>query len=134
MTHVQERPDRTSATWTAAALLAESDATEGFLVFDWPLTARARCQRCAHHWEPLLRRARFRTTRCPACGGDDLLETEVLTGINATSEWAERSLAALGLPAGHVHEVVVGTGTDAERRHVEVTGDLLASAGKVKTA
>jgi hypothetical protein len=50
----------------------------------------------------------------------------VLTGIDASSSWAERSLADLGLPLGHIHEVVLGSTADAPRRHVEVSGDLRA--------
>ena len=61
-----------------------------------------------------------------ACSGDDLVETEVLTGLDAASRWSTRALAALGLPAGHVHEVVLGSSPDAPRRYVEVTGDLLS--------
>ena len=121
---VTERPDRMSVTWTANALLAESDAKEGFLSFDWPLTARAECRSCRYKWEPLVRRARFRSGGCPQCGGHDLVEVETLIGVDARSAWADRSLSALGLPAGHVHEVVVQARQPSPRRHVEVTGDL----------
>lgn len=121
---VTERPDRVSGMWTASALLAESGAGDGFLTFDWPLTARAECRSCRYVWEPLLRRARFRTGLCPKCGGDDLVETETLTGVDARSPWADRSLTALGLPAGHVHEVIVRSPMSSSRRHIEVTGDL----------
>lgn len=124
---VTERPDRVSTSWTAGQLLHESDAREGFLSFDWPLTARAQCRACQYAWEPLLRRARFRSWRCPECGSDDLAETEVLVGVDAGSPWAERSLASLGLPAGHVHEILVQSRTAAPRRHVEVSGDLRTS-------
>lgn len=121
---VTERRDRVSETWTPSTLLRECDASEGFLTFDWPMTARATCRACGHAWEPLIRRARFRLQRCPACGGDEVVETEVLTGVDAASTWADRPLAALGLPRGHIHEVVIGSGPTARRRHVEVTGDL----------
>jgi adenylyltransferase/sulfurtransferase len=124
---VTERPDRVSTSWTARDLLAESGARDGFLAFDWPMTARAECRSCRYTWEPLMRRARFRAGRCPECGGDDLVETEVLTGVEASSPWANRPLAALGLPAGHVHEVVPAARTPAAHRHVEVSGDLRAS-------
>jgi adenylyltransferase/sulfurtransferase len=126
---VAERPDRDSASWTAAALLAESAAAGGFLSFDWPVTARAECRSCRYAWEPLLRRARFRSARCPGCGGDDLVEIETLIGVSAESPWADRTLAALGLPAGHVHEIIVDAGADSSRRHVEVTGDLPGRTG-----
>lgn len=124
MRDVVLRPDRTSDSWTAKALLTENAAADGFLTFDWPVTARAECRSCRYAWEPMLRRARFRSARCPGCGGDDLVEMETLTGVSADSPWADRTLAALGLPSGHVHEILLHARTDASRRHVEVTGDL----------
>jgi molybdopterin/thiamine biosynthesis adenylyltransferase len=120
---VTERADRRSDDWTAAELLATA-GDGAFLTFDWPMTARASCRACGHAWEPLMRRARFRGQRCPACGGDDVAETEVLTGVDAASPWATRTLRALGLPRGHVHEIVLGADDDAPHRHVEVTGDF----------
>ncbi len=125
---ITERTDRDSGTWTARELLTESGAPDGFLTFDWPLTARAECRSCRYAWEPLVRRARFRSARCPGCGGDDLVEIETLTGVDAASSWATRSLTALGLPEGHVHEVMVHAKTSSDRRHIEVTGDLRRSA------
>lgn len=122
---VDEHPDRRSTEWTAAELLEAVGGQPCFLHFDWPITARAGCRTCGRQWEPMLRRARFRRERCSACASDDLVETEVLTGIDAASPWSRRSLAALGLPSGHVHEVVVGADADSPRRHVEVTGDLV---------
>ena len=123
---VCQRTDRSSEAWTAAQLLAETSDAGGFLSLDWPITARAMCRQCGHEWEPMVRRARFRKQVCPHCEGGDVAETEVLTGIDASSSWAERSLADLGLPLGHIHEVVLGSTADAPRRHVEVSGDLRA--------
>ena len=120
---IDERPDRVSEQWTPAQMLQETGSDATFLIFDWPITARASCRGCKHEWEPLMRRARFRRERCPRCHGDDLVEIEVLTGVAADGPWSQRSLAALGLPRGHIHEVVVGL----ERRHIEVTGDLRAT-------
>ena len=119
---VEQRRDRVSREWTAAQLLHETGGGAAFLNFDWPMTAHALCRGCRHEWEPLTRRARFRGQRCPACDGDDLVETEVLTGVGVDTSWASRSLTALGLPAGHIHEVISSSG---DRRHVEVTGDLV---------
>ena len=127
---VDERPDRRSSEWTAAELLNEVSAGASFLHFDWPITARAECRACGHQWEPMLRRARFRRERCLACASDDVVEKEVLTGVDAGSEWSRRALAALGLPSGHVHEIVLGSHPDSPRRHVEVTGDLLSSVSE----
>ncbi len=122
---VEERVDRCSDEWTAAELLGEGDSPGGFLSFDWPMTARASCRGCDHAWEPMLRRARFRRALCPICQSPDLAETEVLTGIDASSPWAARSLASLGLPLGHIHEVIAGQDEDAPRRHIEISGDFL---------
>ena len=88
------------------------------------MTARAACRTCGHAWEPFVRRARFRGRTCPACAGPDVAETEVLDRISADSPFADRSLAALGLPPGHVHEIVDENAGGFAHRFVEVTGDL----------
>jgi ThiF family len=125
MRAVRECPEARSDAWTPADLLREADCIDGYLVFDWPMTSKARCRACGHQWEPLLRRARFRLQRCPGCDGVDLVETEVLSGLRATSPWAERTLADLGLPRGHVYEAIRDDAGEAEHAHVEVSGDFL---------
>lgn len=121
---VMERADRRSGEWTVASLLAEAGQQDGALILDWPMTARAGCASCGYTWEPLLRRARFRRARCPKCGASELNELEVLTTIEGSSEWAERTLSSLGLPAGHIHEISSKTDGTHTTIHVEVTGDL----------
>jgi adenylyltransferase/sulfurtransferase len=130
---VLEQPRRVSREWTAAQLLAEVGDRGAYLQFDWPMTVRAACRTCGHAWEPMVRRARFRGARCPACSSDDLAEVETLAGVAAGSPWAGRTLAALGLPVGHIHEVVLGTTPESPRRHVEVTGDWQAIIEGVST-
>jgi molybdopterin/thiamine biosynthesis adenylyltransferase len=125
---VTEHPVQVSDAWTPAELLAAVGGEGAFLTFDWPMTARARCRSCGHEWEPLMRRARFRGASCPACRESDIAEIEVLSGIDAQSPWAARSLTSLGLPRGHIHEVVLGATPDALHRHVEVTGDLVQTS------
>jgi hypothetical protein len=59
----------------------------------------------------------------------DLVET-VLSGVRATSPWAQRTLADLGLPRGHVYEIIPDDQPETEHLFVEMTGDLLgAEAG-----
>jgi molybdopterin-synthase adenylyltransferase len=123
---VNERADRTSSEWTPAALLDEYPA-EAILLLDWPVTARAGCRACGHTWEPWVRRARFRLARCPACGGSDIGEQDVVSAISRGSEWATRSFSALGLPPAHVWEIAEGCDATGPRHHVEVTGDLALS-------
>jgi hypothetical protein len=125
--NVVERRDRRSSEWTVGEMIAESGDPAGSLVLDWPLTAKARCERCGHEWEPLVRRARFRGSPCPGCGATDLVELEVLTSVDRASPWASRTLAGLGLPAGHIHEIARGS-PEAQPCHVEVTGDFDAPA------
>lgn len=129
---VAEHPTRVSRDWTVAALLSEVNSPDAFLQFDWPMTVRAACRSCGHTWEPMVRRARFRAGQCPACASQDLSELETLAGLDATSPWASRTLASLGLPLGHIHEVVVA-GEAATRRHVEVTGDAPGAVEGVTT-
>ena len=127
----KEYPDKHSSEWTPGAMFAELGIENGFLQFDWPISAEAVCRVCAHAWQPLVRRARFRKAVCSACGSADVVETLVLDGIAAASPWAERTLAELGLPRAHVHEIVCGTDADSPRVHLEVTGDLPDSARRV---
>jgi molybdopterin/thiamine biosynthesis adenylyltransferase len=122
---VRECPEARSDRWTPSDLLRQSGRIDGYLAFDWPMTSKARCRSCGHEWEPLVRRARFRRQGCPGCGNLDVVETEVLSGVRATSPWAERTLAELGLPRGHVYETIQDDDVETERVHVEVTGDLL---------
>ena len=128
MREIAERPDRRSESWSARQLLAETVGDDGVLTLDWPVTARAECRTCGHTWQPMIRRARFRSAQCPSCAGDDLAEIEILTEVDGNSPWAERPLAALGLPLAHVHEVSTSKQAEAPRRHVEVTGDLQGTA------
>lgn len=114
---------------TPADLLHELGEARSFLCFDWPITARASCRTCEHRWEPLVRRARFRNQACPHCGSHDLAEVEVLTGVAHDSSWAKRTFVELGLPRGHVHEVVMES--EAQWIHAELTGDLLATSEAV---
>ena len=127
----KEYPERRSSEWTPRAMFTELGLERGFLQFDWPISAEAVCRGCAHTWQPLVRRARFRKTVCPACGSADVAETLVLDGVDSTSSWADKTLQELGLPAGHVHEIVCGTDADSPRVHVEVTGDLPESVRRV---
>jgi adenylyltransferase/sulfurtransferase len=119
---IEERTDRRSASWPVGDLLRESGGTS--LQLDWPITARASCRQCGASWEPLVRRARFRAARCPTCGAGDVVETEVVNAIGQESALAGRSLAELGLPPGHVHEVVDERNGGFAHRFIEVTGDL----------
>jgi hypothetical protein len=119
---IDERADRRSTSWQVRDLLRETGAVS--LQLDWPLTARALCRQCGETWEPLVRRARFRQVRCPVCAATDVVETEVVSTVAADSPLAHRSLAELGLPPGHVHEIVEERDGEFTHRFVEVTGDL----------
>jgi adenylyltransferase/sulfurtransferase len=120
---VEERPDRRSTSWRVADLLGETGGTS--LQLDWPITSRAACRACGQSWEPLVRRARFRGQTCPACASVDVVETDVIDSVSVDSPLAGRSLAELGLPSAHVHEIVGERAGEISRRFVEVTGDLM---------
>lgn len=109
---------------TPLMLFQAAAVTDGYLAFDWPMTLAASCRDCGHRWEPMVRRARFRQARCPACGGTDLVETSVGSGVGADSPLASRPLVELGLPRAHVHEVADARRPDAPPVHVEMTADL----------
>jgi adenylyltransferase/sulfurtransferase len=123
--NVVERSDRCSNEWSVAAMLTETldGADDASLCLDWPMTALARCDNCGHTWEPWLRRARFRRTACPACGAPSPVECEVVNEIPSSSRWAERTVATLGLPSLHIHDVLLSRGERRTHVFVEVTGD-----------
>jgi hypothetical protein len=122
---VEECCEARSDEWTPRDLLQRFGEDGSYLLLDWPITCKALCRGCAHEWEPMVRRARFRRQSCPACASDDLIESDVLTTVNADSPWATRTLAALGFPRGHVYEIGSERSPDAPRRHIEITGDLV---------
>lgn len=127
---VRQRHDARSDRCTPLDLLDASGHPDGYLAFDWPMTSKARCRACSVQWEPLVRRARFRGQPCPGCGSLDVVEIEVLSGVRATSPWATRTLADLGLPRGHVYEVIPADDAGGARVHIEVTGDLIDAEGE----
>src|SRR5437867_1465346 len=95
----------------------------GILCLDWPLIVEAGCRRCGRVWQPMMRKARFqRVASCPSCGNTSLVEREVLTSIDASSPWGSMTLAQLGLPLNHIHEVYWG-GSANSRKYVELSGD-----------
>jgi hypothetical protein len=129
-----ERPvalDRTSDMVSVEELLAQA-GPGSTLLLDWPLTSKAACRACGHAWEPLVRRARFRRSRCPSCGASDPVEREVVAEVGAGSPLASRPLSALGVPRWHVHEIV-GAGEGAPRVHVEIAGDRPAAFARAVT-
>jgi adenylyltransferase/sulfurtransferase len=126
VTDLRECAEARSDRWTPRDVLRETGGR--YLALDWPITARATCRSCGHEWEPMLRRARFRRATCPGCESRDLVETDVLNMIDERSPWAGRSLASLGLPSGHVYEVICGGDAEAERVHVEISGDWVPQA------
>jgi molybdopterin/thiamine biosynthesis adenylyltransferase len=121
---VAARPDRASVSWSVRDMLDETLGADAgaILRLDWPLTVGARCGACGHDWEPLVRRARFRRSACPRCGASVISETKVVSEIGRDSPWADRPLAAIGLPSWHVHELVA-LSTPPRRVLVEVSGD-----------
>ncbi len=125
LSEVREFEAGVSSEWSPARLFLEMGVGTGYLSLDWPLTVRAVCSACGREWCPMARRARFRNMHCPVCGSSEVSELEVLTRIEAGSSWSERTFLELGLPCGHVHEVVAGSGPNSCRLHAEMTGDLI---------
>jgi molybdopterin/thiamine biosynthesis adenylyltransferase/predicted RNA-binding Zn-ribbon protein involved in translation (DUF1610 family) len=121
---VLEVPEARSDQWTPIDVLDRAGCPDGMVILDWPMSAAAVCRSCGHRWEPLVRRTRFRKASCPGCGQGDVVETEVLSGLTRETRWSTRTLARLGLPAGHVYEVAEAADADGARVHVEMTGDL----------
>ena len=133
VTDVVARADRRSDEWTVREMLSETagPAATATLCLDWPMTAAARCDSCGSTWEPWLRRARFRRSMCPRCGAGSPVECEVVGEITAGSIWAGRSLADIGLPRSHIHEVVTEGAAGRARVFVEIAGDRPHAVEKV---
>jgi molybdopterin/thiamine biosynthesis adenylyltransferase len=125
LSEIQEFEGAVSSEWTPARLFAELDVDACYLSLDWPITVRALCRTCSCEWRPMMRRARFRNQHCTNCGSLELTEVEVLSRIEAGSCWSEHTFLELGLPLGHIYEIVVGSGKDSRRLHAEMTGDLI---------
>jgi hypothetical protein len=122
---------RSSDTWRVREVLGDvlSSADGAVLALDWPITVRARCETCAHEWEPMVRRGRFRRMRCPACDGTATAECEVVSEIGRSSRWADRTLSGLGLPRAHVHSIVAGGSEPGARTFVVAGEDLRSVSG-----
>jgi adenylyltransferase/sulfurtransferase len=125
---VVEYPQAHSEFWTPADLLKDTPS-DTIVVFDWPITTKAVCRSCSHRWQPMMRRAAFRRQICPSCEGHDLIEMDVLTGMDITSPLAQMSLADLGMPRAHIFEIVSASDPLAARLHAEITGDLVELCG-----
>jgi adenylyltransferase/sulfurtransferase len=116
--------ERASGDLTLSELLDAAGSPDGTVVVDWPMTIRARCAECGHEWTPALRRARFRRqAACPVCLDRHVVELETIVGLDRASPWADHSLAALGLPSGHVY-AIASAAPGGPFRHVEVRDDL----------
>jgi adenylyltransferase/sulfurtransferase len=101
----------------------EEPEEAGTLCLDWPLVAEAACRHCGRKWQPMMRKARFQKAgSCPFCKSSDVSEQQVLTAIDVSAPWASMTLAQLGLPSRHIHEVY-WEGTAPSRKYVELAGD-----------
>jgi molybdopterin/thiamine biosynthesis adenylyltransferase len=99
------------------------NASEGVLSMDWPITTEAECNSCHHSWQPFVRKARFNRSgrRCPACSSVDVFERRNISSVDLSSPLASKTLAALGLPPCHVHEVF--SDETQTSSYIEVSGD-----------
>jgi molybdopterin/thiamine biosynthesis adenylyltransferase len=129
LSEIQEFEGALSSEWTPARLFRELGVDGCYLSLDWPLTVRAVCRTCSFEWRPMMRRARFRNQHCPGCGSGEVAEIEVLSRIEVDSSWSEYTFLELGLPLGHIYEIVVGSGKDSRRIHAEMSGDLIQPEG-----
>jgi adenylyltransferase/sulfurtransferase len=102
---------------TAAMLMDAAGIAHPTLRFDWPITIDASCRDCGSHWQPFVRRARFRKVVCPTCSGRDLVEQQVVTSIPRTSSLADLQLSAFGRTADQIFQVV---GADGSVVHLEL--------------
>jgi molybdopterin-synthase adenylyltransferase len=105
-----------------STIAGNTESAEGSLCLDWPLIAEGECSHCGRVWRPMTRKSRFQREGCPACKSARVAARRVLTAIDNSSPWASMTLAQLGLPPQHIHEVCWG-GSPASRQYVELNGD-----------
>ncbi len=78
------------------------------MVLDWPVCTDADCTDCGHHWQPLRRASAFRRSGlCPRCGSRYVEDRSTIRRIDVDSPWVDRTPAEMGLPASHLHTVVL---------------------------
>jgi adenylyltransferase/sulfurtransferase len=105
-----------------SSITEKTESAEGSLCLDWPLIVEGKCRHCGLVWRPMIRKARFQKEGCPSCNSADVTVRQVLTAIDNSSPWASMTLAQLGLPPQHIHEVCWGS-SSASRTYVELSGD-----------
>jgi len=105
-----------------SSITGETESAEGWLCLDWPLIVEGECLHCGQAWQPMIRKPRFQREGCPSCKSSDVIARHVVTAIENSSPRASMTLAQLGLPAQHIHEVCWG-GSSASRKYVELSGD-----------
>ena len=104
------------------SITGETESAEGWLCLDWPLIVEGECLHCGQAWQPMIRKPRFQREGCPSCNSSDVIARHVVTAIENSSPRASMTLAQLGLPPQHIHEVCWG-GSPASRKYVELSGD-----------
>ena len=118
--------ERRSTEMTVAELISpvkEGSEEEGTLCLDWPVVVEAGCRDCGRVWQPMMRKARFQKIgSCPSCNSTDAVERRVLTSIDSSSSWASMTLAQVGLPSRHIHEIYWDGDTSC-RKYIELSDD-----------
>ncbi len=107
---------------TVRQLLDATGEPGCYLALDGAIVHRAVCPTCQLEWSPMRRRRCLGAVACPACGGFKVREVDALVQIERDSSWAETTLTDLGLPSGHLHEIVNPRASD-KRFWVELTED-----------
>jgi adenylyltransferase/sulfurtransferase len=104
---------------TAASFLERVGCPEGTLELGCDLLTTMQCRECGDTETILqpLERCSEHLSLCPRCG-TETRGTETISWLDSHSEWADRPLAALGLPEYAVIPVKTGN----ERRYVQLTG------------
>lgn len=84
----------------------DSQDRPAFLELDWPLCVKARCNKCQHLWNPMLRLATLRRrVACPACGQPHPHAIETLSRMSPGDPFACFTPRQLGLPSDHLFTI-----------------------------
>lgn len=111
---------RSPAALTVRDLLHSAGAPDGIVELGFDLLTEMRCLQCGQR-ETVLRpveKCRVALSHCPACG-TARRRPETVSWLDASSDLAQRPLAALGVPD---HQILAIKGAQG-RRYVQLTGE-----------
>ena len=74
-----------------------------YVYLEWPFCVLAKCRRCSHQWQPMIRCSALRKHgTCPRCAEQNVMELDSVRVVERGSKWARYTPGQLGLPENHL--------------------------------